>query len=112
MNMRALFRKIADRAAGIRRENLPAPDKLARRGILTRESIAWQKARRPQDPALENTPDNPRLRREVAQELGETHEERIAALQERLRGSSSKARRDHRTAHDFGRKGRDQEQER
>ena len=98
MKIRESFKAIADMAARFRREGLPKPEYLVKRGILTRESIAFQEGRDPKEPALEYEIDDQGIREESVRDLERDHSERIAALKGRLQAPSRKARDDFRTA--------------
>lgn len=108
MDMKDRFKANAAQHSQERRDGMAAPQELFEKRIKTREMLDWIERRKPDDPALELTPDDAASREHAEQE-----NLRFARrMRRRFHQRSQKGREDFRTAHDFGRKGRDFEQER
>ncbi|WP_300016429.1 hypothetical protein [uncultured Roseobacter sp.] len=108
MGIRDQFKAGAEGQAQERRDGKAAPQELFEKRIKTREMLDWMERRKPDDPSLELTPEDAASREKAVQENA-----RLARrMRWRFHSRSQKGREDFRTAHDFGRKGRDQEQER
>ncbi len=108
MSRKDRFNANAARCSQERRDGMAAPQELFEKRIKTREMLDWMERRKPDDPALEYTPEDAASREDAQREKNSL----ARRMRWRFHQRSQKAREDFRTAHDFGRKGRDFEQER
>lgn len=96
--IRQRFGAAAHPSATVSREGLPRPDKLAERGITTKESLDWLATRDPKPPAPEYHIDNPDLRHAATASARLDHRALIEKLRADFRNQSAKGRQDFRTA--------------
>lgn len=94
MTIRDPFNDAAAPDATWEREGKPDPARLAERGILTRESIAWMAAKKPDSPAPEYNIDDADIRGAADEAVREEHRARINEIRQRFRDRSLKGRED------------------
>jgi len=102
-DIRRAFSDSASPDAKLRREGLPDPAKLTERGIITKESLDWRAAQKPQPPELTYEIDRADIRRDAVEEARADLRTRINRLREEFRARPEKARRDFGTARDYRR---------
>jgi hypothetical protein len=105
---RKVFNDAAKRLSAYRRDAAPPADKVAAKGIKTRESLDWMNALYTSRPDLTFEHGNAFTRAAATEAARDEHRARIARLWEEFRARPLKARGDFRLARDY----RGQERER
>ncbi|WP_170401526.1 hypothetical protein [Ruegeria arenilitoris] len=101
------FERAAHPSSNWQKEGKPDPEKVAERGIKTRESLDWMAAQEPDKPEPAYKIDNADVREASDAGARAKNRQRVTWLRERFHQKSRKARADFATARDFRRDDRE-----